>query len=285
MMSRFDKKQIAIFAVLLLLVLALIGLLVAGLSRAADERRELEAEKDKHAVTAPLSGKEDANGDGSTYGYLRLAEGRGTLFLFGDEAIYGRGVTTPLSYDCEDAMTTQALINLREIYGTTLRAYAIREVLKAHTLTYAAEVVARLTESGTPPSLILLAPSDATLAAGLATDPAKYDFGRDLEGCIRTMRSATPYCDILLIIPANASGSTARTINQVAAHYGLLTVDLRAALTTGDGLLHTEGANAGYPTAAGHAAASELITAAVTAAVEGAHTSPALRADLLFPKD
>ena len=277
------KRQIVMLVSLVTLAAILLTLLSVGLVRAARERRLLEAEQSKQAATAPPISNEGTADDGKTRGYLRLPEGVGTLFLFGDDAIYGRGQGVTLTYDCATSYTSLALRGLREEYGQSLRAYAIRDVVKTHTLTYAAEVVARLVESGTPPSVILLAPSDATLAAGLATDPEGYDFGKDLEKCIRALRSYAPRADILLITPTNAAASTARTIREVGEHYGLLRVDLRVALGADPELVHPSGADAGYPTERGSEVAAEAIVEAVGLAVSEEFSLGDLPEDRLYP--
>ena len=280
--STFVKRQALTLIVLSLLAIALAALLAIGFVRTAREQERLEAEHSKHAATAPPAGSEGMPDDGRTRGYLRLAEGSGTLFLFGDEAIYGRGLCDvlgnplPLVYNCESSFTSLALAELRAEYGAGLRANVIRDVVKTHTLTYAAEVVARLVESGTPPSIILLSVSDATRAAGLATDPAGYDFAKDLEGAVRSMRLYAPQADILLVIPTNADADTATAIAAVAGHYGLLTVDLAAALGTDPTLVHGAGEDAGYLTEAGHEAAAAAITEAVGLAVRESYTAPPL---------
>lgn len=279
-----------------LLAVILAALLSVGLLRAREEQRALEAEHSKNAATAPPAGSEGFPDDGRTRGYLRLAEGSGRLFLFGDEAIYGRGLTDehgapiPLTYDCPTSFTSLTLAALRAEYGNKteydagLPANVIRDVVKTHTLTYAAEVVARLVESGIPPSIILLSPSDATRAAGHATAPESYDFGRDLEAAVRSMRLFAPRADILLVIPTNANADTAATIRAVGEHYGLITADLSTALGTDPALIHAEGANAGFPTEVGHAAAALAIAEAVRLAVNEGHTAPPLPADRLYPK-
>lgn len=282
--STFYKKQIAILAALSLLAVALAALLAVGFIRAADERERLEAEHSKNAATAPPAGSEGTPDNGRTNGYLRLAEGSGTLFIFGDEAIYGRGLGEPLTYNCPTALASLTTAALRDEYGTTLRANVIRDVLKTHTLTYAAEVVARLVESGTPPSIILLSPSDATRDAGHATDPAGYDFGRDLEAAVRAMRLYAPKADILLVTPANADAEVAGAIRAVGEHYGLLTLELADALSADPALLHTAGEDAGYPTAAGHEAAARATVDAISLAVTEGYTAPPLPAERLYPK-
>lgn len=277
------------FIALLLIIVLLFSLLAAGLAIAAKERRALQEEHDRLAATLPPT-TEATVSDNRTRGYLRLAEGQGTLLFFGDDVIYGRGLGGTLDLKTPGSVTTLSIAALREAYGAQLGAVAIsieKETTPAppHTLAFLTYFVAEMIEKmGIVPSVVVLAPSDETIRAGVNADPAGYDFATDLEGCIRALRGFAPQCDILLTVPTNAAASTARTIRAVADHYELCTLDLRQALTPADELIHQSGADLGYPTAAGHAAAASVIAEAVGSAVSAEHTSPPLPEERLYPE-
>lgn len=275
-LTKGQKALLAALIALAVLLTALLGVLITNAAREQDRLREEQSRLEEQDRTplgeittpAPIVG---------TNGYRLLADGRAsglTVFYFGDEALYGRGATPYPSYTAPQSYRSLLTAALRADYGNGMLGWVIKQ-MQAHSLTYAATNFAA---NGTV-HIAVLAPTDATAAAGAATHGEGYSFGSELEASIRKMRTLFPHCDILLAVPHGASPETADAILTIGAHYSLVTIDLRD-LVTGEGLLHTEGEDAGYPTEAGHNAYAAAIKAAIDMAVAERFSSPELPAPL-----
>ena len=268
---------------LLITLIALAVLLTAALifgyvqnEREADRLRE---EQDRLEDRTPLGEITTAAPIVGTNGYRLLADGKsyglGT-FYFGDESLYGRGMTalegsTNYNLPSWRKMLTDAL---RADYSNGLRGTVIT-LVQTNTLTLAADVFVRNATLNGPDMLAVLAPSDATAAAGAEAFGEGYSFAAELEDCLRRMREASPHCDILLVVPCGTSDGVAEVILALAGHYALRAVDLRTHLTE-DGLVHPDGPHAGYPTEAGHIEIAAALKAELDAAIAARYSSPEL---------
>ena len=102
------------------------------------------------------------------------------------------------------------------------------------------------------------------------------------ECLLREVRENSPLCDIVLTVPHDADADTATAMLALAEHYGLISVDLRAAFASGEGLLHTEGPDLGYPTVDGHRAYADAILEAILEAADEGHLMKALPNERLY---
>lgn len=282
-MNRSNKQKIILIsllvaAALLLAVFAIAITQSARIQAALEEARDrLEAEKTP-TTTAP-------HAPIKTDGYLSLKNGDvGTMMVhyFGDDTFYGRGTGAPLDVSNEGSA-------LSLLHGMLAATYA-NGTLSGRIPPYSGTVkntndaiydFGGCAGAGWDLRLSILSPSDATLAKNSENSSLTGKAGEDIEALVRAMRATAPRCDILLVIPHNASQGLADAMYAIAEHYDLLTVDLRE-LATLPGLVHTEGEDTGYPTSIGHRAIAERIAAAIAEAVKSGHRTEEIPSTKLY---
>ena len=277
-MNRSISARILI-VLLLLVTIFLLALSVVAVTQNARIRAALEEMRREKEATDSFTSTTPRD-PVKTNGYVSLKDGKiGTmcLYYYGDDTFYGRGSGTAPDTSAEGASATllhRALCGAYEIRGNNRgRILEYRENL------YTTEEVARdfllyRLVAAIDYRLTILCPSDAILSQNEAKlNENGYngiltgDSGKDVEALVRSIRESMPYGDVLLAVPHNASDTLAEVITAIGAHYDLLTVDLRG-IAAVDGMVHTSGDDAGYPTAEGHRAIADAIAAAIAEAVE-----------------
>ena len=278
--------SLMITAAVLFLIFAACMANSARIRAALEEARDLLEAGKVPITTAP---KEPIKTDG----YLRLRDGTigaMKLYYYGDDTFYGRGAGVTPAVMAEGASSTLLHLDIAAAYG---RGGSIGGRIPNYSPTpYTTEVAAY--DFGInlylPMDfrLAILSPSDAVIEqnkkaalssgySGALTGEA----GKDIETLVLSIRERAPRCDILLAIPHNASNALAAAMLEIGAHYNLITVDLRSAVV-GEGMLHTDGADAGYPTKAGHRAIADAILAAIREAVVGGHFTEGVPSTKLY---
>ena len=274
-MNRTAKRNIILLS-LILIAAILIALSAVAISRSAAIRAALEDahnryEESKNPTTTKPTGL-------VTDGYLRLGRGDAATMMvhyFGDDTFYGRGTGAALSESASGSL----LALLHETLAATYASGALNgrippyngEVKSTDDAIYD---FAGCLSAGWNIRLSILAPSDATIAKNSEDSDLTGNAFTDLDALVRMLRTTAPCCDILLVIPHNASDALADVITALAAEYALLSVDLRPIGKTA-GMVHADGEDAGYPTAEGHRAMAERIAAAIADAVESGYSIPA----------
>ncbi len=299
MKRSFSRQEQRLYITLAILAFFLAIVLLSSLVFAVRERARLEAlreeesrEDDRIAASTtvtPPAGTTPAQPIYKLGGYRLLGSGLAdfNLFYFGDEMMYGRGVSDTLStaVPCYRTMVKEGL---QDRYGG--------EFLGRIPAASSDQTSPPTEGNGSPPlwlcdldfdtrnqgganfRLAILAPSDRTAAAGTAGHTSTGftgSFARDLERTVRNMRRRAEACDILLIVPHDASDDVAGAILAIAAHYGLRSVDMR---TLDGGLLNA----GGFPTEAGHRAYADAILAEILDAVLDGHTTKSYPQDRLY---
>ncbi len=283
-MKRLTKKTRRLLTVTALaLMVALSVMLAVALIGDAVERRRLEEERREKENGQPIVTAPSTTPPSLLSGYRLLSQGISDfeLLYFGDATIFGYGASDFYGERNDTSAypyRLQIRAGLRELYcapeGFLGRVYP-------H-ITPSFEIgLADLIASPLNFRLAILAPSSDNVSA---TEGATFGrgFTPDLESMIRGIRSSRPYCDILLVIPHSATDEEAEAILSLAAHYGLVTADVRPAFTADATLVHTEGEHTGLPNDRGHTAYAEVILAAITDAADREHVSPALPAWRLY---
>ncbi len=281
------KRQAIVLLLSLVLVLALVAALAVGLIRSARERAALEREREEQSK---LADKNHASvtrppRPSQMSGLELLAAGNianTVLYYFGDDTLYGRGAAEELGINATSYRTilkaglAEALgVQPQEVRGRVYEGDATEDGSFSPSL---AALAADLSYYRTLNfRILLLTPTARTAEAGLeaSRDPYTGSFVSDLETLLREVRENHPLCDIILTVPHDANADTAEAMLALAAHYGLVSVDMRAVFADGEGLVHTAGESLGYPTEAGHRAYAEaILTAILTAADEGYSVTP-----------
>ncbi len=278
-MRRLGRRERWLLIIAVLLSLILCAALVFSLVEAKrEEERLLRAQEEESRRAALLLA--ERNDPSLPGGFRLIAEGKSiNVFYFGDEMIYGRGVESTLAVN---ATCYRTLIKegLEARYGRAFAGYvpAVRDregnTLPAGegnpALSVANADFMTAQSLGVNYLLAILAPTERTAAAGAGGDSRYYtgDFAHDLEYTVRNMRQNAKNCDIVLVVPHDASEDFAATLLAVATHYGLVTVDMRplaadAAKLTG-----------GWPNEDGHRAYAEAILDAVASSADAGYKTP-----------
>ena len=288
--EKITKKQAILLLLSLLLVLVLTAALATGLVLAARERAALEREREEQSALADRlhAGVTRPKHPNNMTGLELIAAGNANLLFmgyFGDETLYGRGAAEELAINTVSyrTMVQEGLgewlgvapvgriyddnfLNPREEPDHDATTFNPSLSLIAADLAYTAPFYSY--------RLMLLSPTARTAEAGREGDGGAYtgDFIADLETLLREVRENYPLCNIVLTVPHDADAETAADMLALAAHYGLISVDLRETFENGEGLVHTEGPDLGYPTEDGHRAYADAILAAIQAAVSEGHS-------------
>ena len=275
-MSRTGKRNVIILS--LIIVAALIVLSAVAIARAAANRAALEDAQNRYEESKNPTATAKPSGL-VTDGYLRLGSGEaGTMMVhyFGDDTFYGRGTGEALSESANGSILTLLHESLAATYaGGSLNGRIPPyngEVKSTGDVIYD---FAGCLSAGWNIRLSVLAPSDDTIAKNREDATLTGNASTDLEALVRMLRTTAPCCDILLVIPHNASDALAAIITEIGTDYSLLTVDLRPIGRTA-GMVHESGENAGYPTAEGHRAMAEAIAERIAGAVDSGYSIPAM---------
>ena len=288
-----QKKQrkkifisLVIAAVILFIVFAACMANSARIRAALEEARDL-FEASKLPTTTPPAAPI------KTDGYQRLKEGTigaMKLYYYSDDTFYGRGSGSAPAVMAEGGSSTLLHLGIAAAYG---RGGSIGgRIPNYSTEPYTTEVAAY--DFGInlylPMDfrLAVLSPSDAIIEqnkkaalssgySGALTGEA----GKDIETLVISIRERAPGCDILLAVPHNASKTLADAILAIGAHYNLITVDLRPIGAT-PGMVHSGGADAGYPTRDGHRAIADALLNAIREAVEIGHFTEGIPSTKLY---
>ncbi len=282
MKKSLTGRELRLLIVIGVLLLLLAVALALSLAAAARERARLEALREEESKEADrLAAGTTAITPNHLLGGFGLL-GRGVtdfrIYYFGDEMMYGRGVSDELSTEV-DCYRTMLKASLETYYGT---------VFEGRVPSAAISQTAPPDEgNGSPPlwvgdvdfdsytqrdanfRLAILAPSQRTAEAGAdghASTGFTGDFAHDLEQTVRNMRRRAERCDILLVVPHDAGDGLAATILAVAEYYSLRTVDMRA---LSESLLTEDG----FPSEAGHRAYADAILSEILSAAEDGHTT------------
>ena len=269
------KKFLLIAGILLALLLA--AALTVSLIHAAEERARLEREWEEcdKRPTQSTAPQRPASMTGlqliaSRYGYLARP------YYFGDDTLYGRGLAEEPGKSAESYRTMLKSALTDEVGRQVQGRFYDSAYTGVDTFTPSLSLLSRdiLYFRSMEFRLLLLTPTARTAEAGAAGDGGAYtgEFMQDLETLLREVRTALPLCDIVLTVPHDATAETAGTMAALAAHYGLILVDMREAFRGREGLVHTEGKDLGYPTEQGHRAYADTILAAVLTAADEGHT-------------
>lgn len=266
----FAKRRTLILLLGAALALVLALALAVGLGREARRRADLLAQQSRDDADRLTATTAAPPADPRTMtGFQLIAAHHGglNLYYFGDSSAYGRGMADELRVE---SRSWRAMVKeeLAARCGMTLSGYVDAE-LAAPPLSRAAYLFPKLYRHyDGAHRLMLLVPSSETAAAGQTgapyADGYTGEFAHDLEALVRLVRTTAPLCDILLAIPPNVTAEEATAIRAVGIYYGLFTVDLRD--DVGEALLHTAGADVGYPKEEGHAAYATAIADAIMAA-------------------
>lgn len=287
MKRNLTRRKQRLYIALAILAFFLAVVLISSSVFAIRERERLEAlrleeslKADQAAASGTTTGAPTAPQHHTLGGYRLLAGGNTDfhLYYFGDETIYGRGMSDTLSSasECFRSILKEMLL---EEYGTEF---------KGRVPATANHLAPPLEGDGSPPlwvgdvdfdyynqlsstnfRLAILAPSGRTAAAGEGGHPSTGftgDFAHDLEETVRNMRRRAANCDILLVVPHDADAAVAEPILAIAAYYDLRAVDMR---TLSAELLDDDG----FPNEDGHRAYAEAIFAEILCAAEDGHTT------------
>ena len=273
-MSRTGKRNVVILS--LIIVAALIVLSAVAIARAAANRAALEDAQNRYEESKNPTATARPSGL-VTDGYLRLGSGEaGTMMVhyFGDDTFYGRGTGEALSVNVSSSILTLLHGFLENTYaGGALHGGIPPYYDDVASTNDAIYDFSSYLGAGWNIRLSILAPSDAIIAKNSESSDLTGDAATDIENLVRTIRKSAPCCDILLVIPHNASDALAEIIGEIGAEYALLTVDLRPIAAIA-GMVHESGADASYPTVEGHRAMAERIAAVIADAVESGYSIP-----------
>ena len=266
--------------------------LIASLARDAAEKRRLEEEKSRLDATLGVTTTVGDTHPSRLSGLQLLRAGVTdfNLFYFGDEAICGRGASSPLGTDPAGAPYRLKLRErLREEYAAPSH-FAGRVVtnnaLEPFSFAAGAEDFSgtynpgdTVGATGLNYRLAIVAPSEANTAA------SGRGFASETETFLRSLRTRAEYCDVVLVIPheESADSERAEVILALSEHYGCVTVDMREVFAGHPEYLHTEGEAAGLPNDAGHTAYAEAIAEAIATAARTASAPSPLPTERRYP--
>ena len=293
MRNGFEKRKNLVILIAVCVTIVLAAALTVTLLLRAKEQHDRHSDRPDELLPIVTQGPSVSLRDMAAYRLLANGSTEFNIFYYGDGSLFGRGATDP-SLSCYRLGIRSTLRALYRAPGDDyahLAGHYDGEREAPSLAEAAADFLATYSPAPTDYSLYLkyrlaiLAPGAANEAAGQSSAaPFGRGFAADLETLLRTLLEAAEPIDILLVVPHGEAADSPRAaaILALAEHYGLVCVDMRARLAE-DGLLHTEGEDAGYPTDAGHAAYAAAITDAITAAAHENRAPAPLPEERLYP--